>query len=343
MSDPTPSSPRPTQDSFYKKRPSDASEPKNVRRRTGPPIKLIFGSLALLIAIILFLGFNKKPKQASPEETQTPPQVQTQIPMEKPASAEPAKSIRVVPRTLPPLPPRTQVGLPNIASFSLPIHTDNGSLDRITKSLELHHKLPDPSHVRTEDLLNCFNLQPSGTTGISRGVTLSTESIASPWKPSSVLFIITIRGASEENHQVNITFKPAMANVARYRLIGFETSTDPGFKAPASTILPAQSTATLVLEIDPSISASELGSLQWSIDDQPVAPVALSHRSSADPSADAEFAALICAFGQWLDRGRPDLVDEQVVAALAREIAAKNPPQDRADFLTLIDRALHQH
>jgi hypothetical protein len=36
------------------------------------------------------------------------------------------------------------------------------------------------------------------------------------------------------------------------------------------------------------------------------------------------------------------VIDAEIVAALAREIASTTLAADRADFLTLIDRSLHQ-
>ncbi|MFT4175091.1 MAG: von Willebrand factor type A domain-containing protein [Luteolibacter sp.] len=335
---PPPDDDSPLSEPLFDKDPQTPREPKNVRRQTAPPFTFILGSLALLIAIILFLGFNRTPKPESPP-TVTPslsPQ-----PTQNPPSASGA--IKVLPRTLPQLAPRFRVGPPLAEGLALPIYTETGSMDRIAKSIQLHQRLPEKSLVRTEEILNFFALRPTGPTGISRGVTLSTEAIACPWKPSSILFLVSFRGATDQPHLVSATFRPNRANVARYRLLGFETdpSAQSGENQTSPISLPARSIATVAIEIDPSISASELGTIEWSVDQQPVAPVPVSYRSSQDPSDDARFATLVCAFSQWLADERPELIDEQVLAALAREMLSKELTPERSALLSLIDRSLN--
>ncbi|MFT3991618.1 MAG: von Willebrand factor type A domain-containing protein [Luteolibacter sp.] len=322
----------PSNEPLFDKNAASPREPKNVRRHSGPPVKLILGSLALLIAIVVFLGFN---------QPQPPPAAPAPGPL-APVTPPPAgTAVKVTPRTLPALPDRLPIN-PQPDAFELPIYTETGSMDRISKSIQLHQRLPDPSLIRTEELLNFFSLRPSGPTGVSRGVTLSTEAIACPWKPSSILFLISFKGAADENHLVSATFLPNRANVARYRVLGFQHNPAPAAAGgKTATQLPAKTIATVALEIDPLIPASELGGIQWSVDNQPVPPVPVSYRSDQEPSEDARFAALVCAYSQWLARERPDLVDEQVVAALARESANKEQSPERTALLNLIDRSLN--
>jgi hypothetical protein len=64
------------------------------------------------------------------------------------------------------------------------------------------------------------------------------------------------------------------------------------------------------------------------------------HRSDAEPSDDARFAALICTFGQWLAGDELEIIESDTLTGLAREIRSDTLAGDRADFLRLIDRSL---
>ena len=347
MSDSQPKPPSPDNEiSIFDMGISTEPRGKNMRRShwlsSGPPVKSIFICLAIFLMILLGLVLKPSRKAAVPVPAPAPP-------VEKaPAPAAPAAPSVLTPPAsqdanfnLPPLRPRTVVGMANTASFDLPIHTDTASADWIAKTIQLRGVLPDKTLVRTEDVLNHFSLRPNGPTAISRGITLSTESISCPWRPSATLFVISIRGAGTEDHVVSATFKPSMVNVARYKLLGFTTTTDPGFVLPKPTKLPAKAICTLVLEVEPSIAASELGNIEWSVDNQPAPPVPLSRRTDQEPSDDARLAALVCAYTQWLRYERPELIDLELVAALARELASSNLAPERAELLNLIDRSLH--
>ena len=62
-------------------------------------------------------------------------------------------------------------------------------------------------------------------------------------------------------------------------------------------------------------------------------------RHGEEPSDDARFAALVCAFGLWLRGEGGGMIDEEVMLALAREVASGRMVADRYDFLNLIDEA----
>ena len=57
-------------------------------------------------------------------------------------------------------------------------------------------------------------------------------------------------------------------------------------------------------------------------------------------SDDARFAALVCTFSQWLAGEQSAVIDQELLAALARENTAPGLPADRAEFLDLLDRLL---
>ena len=241
---------------------------------------------------------------------------------------------------LPPLHPRGSVSAADNPSLPLPIHAGRASLGWITHSVLEDHKRPPAGAVRPEEILNHFALRPAGAAAISQGVTLSTESISCPWKPSATLLLVSIRGANDTAREVTATLHTAPSSVRSYRLLGFApvAGLKPG---PLPTRLPAKTITSLVIEIEPSTATGDLGSIEWSVNGRKAAPVTIIRHGDAEPSNDARFAALVCTYAQWLARESSGLIDTDLLAALARESAAEDLPADRMDFLNLIDRSLN--
>lgn len=240
---------------------------------------------------------------------------------------------------LPPLLPRGSVSAAESPSLPLPIHSGRASLGWISHAILNDHKRPPARAVRPEEMLNHFTLRPAGAAAISHGVTLSTEAISCPWKPSATLLLVSFRGANDTAREVSATFHANASDVRSYRLLGFAT-VDGLAPEKLPTRLPAKSITSLVIEIEPSTAAGDLGTIEWSVNGKHAAPVTIARHGDAEPSEDARFSALVCTFAQWLTRESSGMLDTDVLAALAREIAAENLPADRMDFLNLIDRAL---
>ncbi len=240
---------------------------------------------------------------------------------------------------LPVLIMRQAVATATEPTLALPLHAGRASLDWVTHAIRDEHQLPLPNAVRAEEILNAFPLRPAGCAAICQGVSLTTESLPCPWKPSSTLLLVSIRGAAELSHDVTATFHPAPATVARYRLLGFALPGGMG-TSPLPTRIPAKSISSLVLEIEPSSIATAFGSLEWTLDGQPAAPLFITHHRAAEPSDDARFAILVCAFAQWLAHDPEALIDAELLAALVRETVSATLPPERSDLLTLINEAL---
>lgn len=240
---------------------------------------------------------------------------------------------------LPGLSPRNSVAAATAPTLDLPIHAGRTSLGWITRAIRDGGQLPPPNAVRLEEILNSFTLRPAGCAAICRGVSITTESLPCPWKPSATLLLISIHGAADAAREVTATFHADPATVAYYRLLGFAPviGLNPG---PIPAHLPAKSLTTLALEIEPSAAATAFGSLEWTLDGQAAATIPVTRHLATEPSDDARFASLVCAFAQWLAHDHPVLIDAELLAALARETASATLPQDRADLLTLIGEAL---
>ncbi len=277
------------------------------------------------------------------------------VAMKLPASAVPADIPAPVP-IVPPAMPQSAADTTTFPTLNLPILTGEADLKPIVDSIRIDRRLPPPSSVRPGEILNGFSLRLNGSAAIARSAankwhpdirdggasahvaTLSTELIACPWKPSAKLLLISLNGNARDDCDVGLTYHANPATVSRCRVIfdpheGQETGVMPAKLA-------AGSRSTLAIEIEPAVPAGDLGTLAWSANGELGAPISLSHQSDAEPSDDARFAALVCAFGQWLTGEQAGTITEEMISALAREIASPSLQADRAEFLKLIGEAL---
>ena len=329
---------------------------------------LIPAAAAAVLALATFILIRMPADKPNPEAKSPPapgpaPTAVAGLPAPAPAgsttrAAAPPLVIPAPEPDLPALVRRGSVAAADFPTLDLPVHPGKSNLELISKSIRNDGQLPPRDAVRLEGILNGFSYRLNGVAAIARSAangwhpdnrgsgmsshlaTLSTEMIACPWKPSATLLLISLRGNVQNDCEVKIAFHANPENVFRYRLLGFAPA-EGKTAARFPTKLAANSTATLAIEIEPSNPASNLGSLEWSTDDKTAPPISLIHRSDAEPSDDARFAALVCTYGQWLAGEQAGIIDADIVAALAREIAAATLPADRADFLNLIDKSLH--
>jgi hypothetical protein len=277
-----------------------------------------------------------------------------------PATQTPTKPVEpLTPKEIPPPASAGRVSIPaaQAPTLELPILPGKPNLTAITQSIVEVGKLPPHKEVRPGEILNSFPLRLNGTAAIARGgsapwhpdnrdsgvsahvATVSTETIACPWKPSATLLLVSVRSNGQKDCDLKISFHPDPENVARYRLLGFPSKDG----TPAGSIptkLPAGSYTTLAIEIESSKPDAELGSLEWSADGKPAPSIPLKHKSDAEPSDDARFATLVCTYGQWLAGEQPGIIDREIVFALARETASATLPAERAEFIQLIEMSL---
>ena len=244
-------------------------------------------------------------------------------------------------------------------TLDLPTQIIQPSLARISQSIRTEGKLPARESIHLEEILNSFTFRLHGTAAIARSetphwhpdnrdsgisphlATLTTEMIACPWKPSSTLLFISLRGGTQDSRETDIklTYHANPGNVFRYRLLGF-TGTTPTPAVKPATRLAKNSVVTLAIEIEPSQPGTDLGSLVWSAGRSAAPEIQLIRRIDAAPSDDARLAALICTYSQWLSGEQTELIDADLVSALAREITSPALSQERSDFLQLIEKSL---
>ncbi len=250
-------------------------------------------------------------------------------------------------------PPRESAGHPELLrrgpvsaahhpSLPLPVRSGTASYAWISEAILERSSLPTPAAVRCEEILNRFSYRPIGTTAIHQGLTLTAETIRCPWKPSAQLAIITIRGSRETPHEVSTTWHADTANVWRYRLFGHASPAGETARRPLPTTLPTNGEHAVVLEIEPTSGSHDtLGTIEWTVNGTaaPLLTVGTAHADRA-PSADARFAAFVCAFSEWLAMPTDENpVSREILNAMAREISADTPAPERLVFLDLVARA----
>lgn len=242
---------------------------------------------------------------------------------------------------LPALTPRGTVSAAEHPILDLPILSGRASLGWISHAVRAEQTLPPADAVRLEEILNAFPLRPAGAAGISDGVSIATEVIPCPWKPSARLLLISLRGATDASHEITARLEANPAAIGRYRLLGFAPLT--GLDALSATLasrLPAKARTTLAIEILPSGTSPVFGQVTWTVNGSPAPAITIARTPDAEPSDDARFAALICAYAQWLASDPHAAIDADVLAAMARETASDSLPPDRSELLELIDRSL---
>lgn len=349
---------------------SDKITPLNVRRKSWKPWIMPLAAAAVLTLIAVF--FVQKPGVGKQAAKPTPPAPVSEEPprpniklLPAPGPVDPGKSATAGSKAalaaasdLPPLRARGYLAAADFPTLDLPVQSGKSSLEWIRKSIVTKREMPERNAVRLEEILNSFQLRPAGMTVVARlpatgwhpdsrengmtshAATVATETLACPWKPSASLVLVSIRGNPYSDCEIKAVFRTNSSNVRRYRLLGF-APVEGQDNSPLPTLLPAKSSNTLVIEVEPSAMSGELGTIEWSVNGQSAAPVALTRHGAAEPSDDARFAALVCTYAQWLTRDQDGMIDTELLAALAREIASTSLSGDRAEFLSLIDQSLN--
>ena len=242
-------------------------------------------------------------------------------------------------------------------SLELPILSGNPNLSSITQFIRIERKLPARENVRLEEILNSFPIRLNGVTAIARAqketwhpdnrdegisahtATLAAETLPCPWKPSATLLLISIRGNATNDCDAKVVFHPNPAAVFHYRLLGFAPNNESPAAAP--TKLTARSATTLAIEVEPSTATGDLGTISWRVNEEPAASITITRSGDNEPSNDARFASLVCAYSQWLAGEQAGIIEPDLLSGLAREIDSVDLSADRADFLKLVEESLH--
>lgn len=347
------------------------SRPQPRPRRIAHWLVPFSAAALILLGIFLFIPDDPPATTADAATSESPAVPISMLPAPGPADASTTRrGSAPSPAAMPPpittgghpvLQPRGPVSAAHHPMLRLPIQSGRASYGWISGFIRQDGKLPPADAVRTEEILNHFRIRPVGATAIHRGITLTAETVPSPWNPNATLAIIAIRGARESLHEFTTTWQADAAAVWRYRLIGHAVPVG-AEPRPLARTLAAAAEHVVVLEIEPSSPTQRgFGSIEWTVDGEPAPSLAVARNPTRTPSVDARFAAFVCAVAEWLRQsaGTPDTtateasnpttgpaptppasLDAGMVAAALREIQSDLPAPDRTDFLNLARQAL---
>lgn len=217
------------------------------------------------------------------------------------------------------------------------LEVNEGSFAAIVRSVRMDEQLPEKSTVDIGDLIAEFPLKAKDKVVLWKGTTIGAEIIPCPWKPSSSLVFLEIKRAKGDGGNFSARYLPEEGSILAMNIIGIDKAVEAGLLVDGEVLEPGDS---VFIVIEAASSNPALGEIHLTVDEEDGPPLVLVREPATEPSEDAAFAALICAFGHWLageDRG---YIDEAVVLGLAREVASRSVVADRYDFLTLIDQAM---
>lgn len=222
----------------------------------------------------------------------------------------------------------------------LPMLASNSSLQWIAAEIREKKTLPQPGNVRVAELVNSHALKPAGKSASSDGVLLAAESLACPWKPSASLQLIRVQGADAGPRQVRTALKFNPATVASYRVLGFAPVSNSGAETALPEKLAAKQATNVLVEVQPTATAGEMGKLQLAVQNGQAVELALP-AVSANPSEDARFATLLAAYGLWLAKDPEQrALGSDFLAAMVREFDLEKLSAERRDTLRLIQQSL---
>ncbi|MGL4400519.1 MAG: hypothetical protein ACRCXD_11665, partial [Luteolibacter sp.] len=225
----------------------------------------------------------------NPTQAAAPVPAAPALPVEPPAP-------QVAPQPLPVAAARISIFTAGASTLELPILPGKSNLTTLTRSIHEDGKLPPHESVQPDEIINSFPLRLQGTAAIARSgsppwhpdnrdsgmsahlATVSTETIACPWKPSATLLLISVRSGGLADCDIKLSYRPDPANIARYRLLGFPSKAGTPRGDPP-TRLPAGAYTTLAIEIESTKPKGALGTLEWSADDKPAPSISLQHRA----------------------------------------------------------------
>ncbi len=221
-------------------------------------------------------------------------------------------------------------------TIHLPLKASGKSLDQITDAIRGEKRMPTKEEIRIPEILNSFPLRANGAVAVLDGCKLGVEIMPSPWQPSGSLVVVEILGAKDGPRDLSVEYRAEEGVVIGHRLIGYASEKSDQKASPFSKV-EANSRMLLVIQIESR--DLRLGSLHWSAGEKEAPPLPLVREPEREPSDDARFASLVCAFGLWLRGESSGMIDQEIILALAREVATGSPVPDRYDFLNLIDEA----
>jgi hypothetical protein len=216
----------------------------------------------------------------------------------------------------------------------LGVEAEGGSLGKIIKAVRSERRMPLADEVDVKELLKEFPLNAKEVVALWKGCSMGVEVVACPWKPSSNLVFVSLKGAEEGKNRISVRSVSGSGEATGIKMLGVTALNDEGLEIE---FVKGES-IYMALILDGT--SGDIGSLEWSVDGVEAPKIKLIRNEETEASADAKFATLIAAYGMWLRKDEGRVIDEEVVLGLAREAAAENMVADRYDFLELVNQSV---
>jgi len=214
-------------------------------------------------------------------------------------------------------PERPPIDARESPTLHLPLIAGDFSYGWIRQALLERRELPPPGAVRVEELVNHFPYA-FARKAEADGVTLSVESIRTPWDADTALTMISLKTKPGQARRVSLRFDsmPAASGIVRYRLLGFDraapTAPDtPADTPPPGTLLPGGHRIAMIVEswatapAGKPLPASVAATVETAAGPKEIrlaASPAVTIWKNSD--ADARLAALAAGFGLHLRKSK---------------------------------------
>ena len=223
---------------------------------------------------------------------------------------------------------------------TLPLRLESGddSLGIIARQIRYDQTLPKKEEVKVEELLNAFVLDAKRAVSVWQGCSLGVEMVRCPWSPSANLVFLKVRGSRDRGHRISVEYQSNEVIELGDKLVGYQSTGENPESTPMARDMEPGEEVFLALLIRREKQA--FGRLAWTVDGASAPPLELKEYADEEASKDARFAALVCGFGVWLRKEQAPGIDDVVLMAMAREVAAESLVADRYDFLELVEQAV---
>ncbi len=173
----------------------------------------------------------------------------------------------------------------------LPLRIGTSSWSWIKRSVLEQQKLPHPSMVRVEEVINAFSL-PSGTEETVAGYTARALLIDPSSTSSTKRVLLNLYHADQSSQAIEWSFVAPTGS--RYRLVGFGAGNS---QAATAVSLPQGASVLVMLEVQQVASDVTWGEVRWRVAGQEgVLPI----QSGAGDDVDASFFSLLVDYCSWL-------------------------------------------
>lgn len=207
----------------------------------------------------------------------------------------------------------------------LPLRVGTASWSWVKRSIVEHGHLPNPSLVRPEEMINAFKFS-SGEYVFCEGLTI--KALALPRDGGYQKILLSMRNGSQKAIATDWSYQSP--EKCRYRLIGFGVSSNASHPV---RVIGANSSVTLMLELDLSSDQSDLGKVSCRVAGLEKSLIV---SPSVKATADASFFSLLTNYISWLKNPneRPSPLHEQ-----ANALESENLSEDQLLALSIMKKS----